>query len=200
MGKCSKCSTTQISNRKYMLCDDCNYYRLHGESKQEAYFRKQKERVITGRKEEVKLYCTNHSTRLVLNRKYRLCEECNSKRLQSVRTPVIKPKKDLQVVKKKVEVDLDREVFLEIWKERPHISEVSGLPLGDFFSSIYCSHILTKGAYGRMRRVKENIKLVTPEEHQEWEFGDREKLREDQKWEWVFKKEEELKQRYYQEK
>ena len=42
--KCSKCqSNSVLVNLKYQLCDDCNFFRLNGETKQEKYQRKSKE-------------------------------------------------------------------------------------------------------------------------------------------------------------
>lgn len=38
MNICSKCEKQKfIVNKKYNLCDDCNYYRLNGKTKQEVY-------------------------------------------------------------------------------------------------------------------------------------------------------------------
>ncbi len=39
MEKCSKCNHNPIINQKYKLCDNCNYVRLHGETKQTVYSR-----------------------------------------------------------------------------------------------------------------------------------------------------------------
>jgi hypothetical protein len=86
----------------------------------------------------------------------------------------------------------EKDLFLEIWNERPHVSEVSGKPIKEF--DIRCfSHTLTKGAYPSMRLSKKNIVLMTPEEHHEWEFTDRK----DPKWDKIKKLEQELKQEYY---
>ena len=65
------------------------------------------------------------------------------------------------------------ELFKKIWEERPHVSEVSGKPLGNF-KPMYFSHVLTKGAYPGFRLNKDNIVLKTEHEHQLWEFGTRE--------------------------
>ena len=77
------------------------------------------------------------------------------------------------------------DLFKEIWRERPHYSEVSGEPL-DGFSPVYFSHILTKGAYPEHRLNKENIVLKTYDEHRMWESGDRDKLRNIPMWKKVF--------------
>lgn len=86
------------------------------------------------------------------------------------------------------------EVFKEIWDERPHICEVSGELLKEFDIHMF-SHILSKGAYGKYRLNKDNIKLVSPEIHNEYEFGDRL----GSKWDWVKEKYVKLQREYYRE-
>lgn len=86
-------------------------------------------------------------------------------------------------------------VFQEIWVERPHVSQVSGMPLGDEMKPIFFSHVLSKGAYPKFRLLKENIWLETPGEHMEWES----KSREDPKWDEKKKVYERLKQQYHHE-
>jgi hypothetical protein len=55
-------------------------------------------------------------------------------------------------------------LFKSIWNERPHVSELSGKQLGIF--DIHCfHHILTKGAYPEHRLNKENIVMLTRNEH-----------------------------------
>lgn len=87
-------------------------------------------------------------------------------------------------------------LFQQIWNERPHTSEISGRSLGEF-SIHYFSHILTKGAYPSYRLEQKNIKLVTSDEHDLWEFGDRTLLRTLPEWQWVFERADELKYLYY---
>lgn len=119
----------------------------------------------------------------IANRTKRLCIDCNEKRLNNAKVKVQKlPKGELQL-------------FIEIWNERPRISEVSGIALRDFNPCNF-SHILTKGAYPRYRLNKENIVLKTFYEHQEWEFRAH-TLKDKPEWKWVFEKKEKLKQEYY---
>ncbi len=82
-------------------------------------------------------------------------------------------------------------VFKMIFSEREHVSEVSGIKIEAFDVRIF-SHILPKSTYPKYRLLKENIIIITPEEHQEWEFGSRT----DSKWDHVKEKAEELRQRY----
>lgn len=70
--------------------------------------------------------------------------------------------------------------FRGIWKERPHVSEISGLPLipmpDDWTDEAHVrawlaqfSHVLPKGAYRRFKDRKDNILLKTGQEHEFWE-------------------------------
>lgn len=63
----------------------------------------------------------------------------------------------------------DDRFFRSIWNERPHFSEVSGIPLGDIYKAIFMSHILTKQAYPAYRHFKLNLLQKTPWEHRMWE-------------------------------
>lgn len=86
-------------------------------------------------------------------------------------------------------------LFLEIWSERPHKSQVSGTPLQ--FDVRCFSHLLSKGAYPSLRLVKENIVLKTPQEHHDYQFNEH-KIKDLPEWKWVFEKKAELKLNYYE--
>ena len=58
-----------------------------------------------------------------------------------------------------------REMFLDIWKKKPHKSEVSGVYLGKELMSTYFHHILPKEKYQEACLDEENIILLTLEEH-----------------------------------
>jgi hypothetical protein len=60
---------------------------------------------------------------------------------------------------------IQREFFLSIWKKRPHRSEVSDTYLGQEALSTYFHHILPKEKYPEACLDKENIILLTLEEH-----------------------------------
>lgn len=55
--------------------------------------------------------------------------------------------------------------FKEIWKERKHYSELSGIYLGSEAMSIYFHHILPKEKYPELGYDKSNIILLTLDEH-----------------------------------
>ncbi len=58
-----------------------------------------------------------------------------------------------------------REMFLRIWKQRPHKSEISGERLGTEPLSIFFHHILPKEKYEDAMLDEENIILLTLDEH-----------------------------------
>jgi hypothetical protein len=60
---------------------------------------------------------------------------------------------------------LQRDMFLSIWKKRPHKSEVSEEYLGYEPMSTYFHHILPKEKYPEACLDEENIILLTLEEH-----------------------------------
>lgn len=64
------------------------------------------------------------------------------------------------------------ELFLyrQIWGERSHVSFVSGKPIKNF-SPAHFAHVLPKGKWPRMKYSKENIVLLTYEEHYLYDFG-----------------------------
>jgi hypothetical protein len=59
-----------------------------------------------------------------------------------------------------------RNFFTDIWKERPHYSEVSGTYLGNEAMSTYFHHILPKSKYPELSYDKSNIILLTFSEHE----------------------------------
>lgn len=72
-------------------------------------------------------------------------------------------KRDMFVQKTKIETM--RNLFLEIWKERKHYSEVSGDYLGSEALSTFFHHILPKSKYPEVAYDKSNIILLTLDEH-----------------------------------
>ena len=55
--------------------------------------------------------------------------------------------------------------FKEIWKERKHYSELSGIYLGSEAMSTFFHHILPKEKYPEVAYDKSNIILLTLDEH-----------------------------------
>ena len=60
---------------------------------------------------------------------------------------------------------IQKEMFLNIWKKRPHKSEVSGAYLGSEPMSTYFHHILAKEKYPEACLDEENIVLLSLLEH-----------------------------------
>ena len=63
-----------------------------------------------------------------------------------------------------------------IWANKPHYCEETLRPLYNY-SAVYCSHILTRGAYPEMATDPRNINILCFEAHSRWENGDRERMR-----------------------
>jgi hypothetical protein len=83
------------------------------------------------------------------------------------------------------------EMFMHIWNERPHVSEISGeplLPKGHPQHHWQYAHVLGKGAYPSYKLNSDNIMLVLPHEHEMQEEFE------------IFRdKHDELRRRYYKE-
>jgi len=62
-----------------------------------------------------------------------------------------------------------QQFFLQIWKKRQHLSEISGLPLVGEPLSVYFHHILPKNKYPEAALDEENIILLTLNEHDQVE-------------------------------
>ena len=95
------------------------------------------------------------------------------------------------VIKKEVtrQISEMRDFFLQIWKKRPHKSEISGDSLGSEPLHIFFHHILPKEKYPEARLDEENIILLTLWEHSDVESDI-------YKFEEVNKRREQLKQKY----
>lgn len=88
-------------------------------------------------------------------------------RFHQIRSPI----KKKSFIKKKVKVNVEKnqqmkDFFLEIWRERPHYSEISGQFLGNEPKTLYFHHLLEKQKVKEAMYDKENIILLTGDEHQ----------------------------------
>jgi hypothetical protein len=86
------------------------------------------------------------------------------------------------------------DLFKEIWAERPHVSFVSGKPV--YFIAWTFAHVLSKGAYPAFKLKKENIILLTPEEHYKLDH-ETHKAKADKSFDKVFELASKLKTEYY---
>lgn len=66
--------------------------------------------------------------------------------------------------------------FRWVWAHKPHICEETMRPLREY-SAVYCSHILTRGAFPEMAHDPRNINILCFEAHNRWENGDRQRMR-----------------------
>lgn len=66
--------------------------------------------------------------------------------------------------------------FRWIWEHKPHQCEECLKPLHNY-SAVYCSHILTRGAYPEAAHDARNINILCFEHHSQWENGDKRKMR-----------------------
>jgi hypothetical protein len=81
----------------------------------------------------------------------------------------ISDKQKLKNEEKKKFNDMMLSVFMDVWFERRHNSEVSGRWLGKEALTIFFHHILPKSKYPEAALDKDNIILLTFEEHQKVE-------------------------------
>lgn len=100
-----------------------------------------------------------------------------------------KKKSQEQIDKEKEESNKMKQFFLEIWKERPHYSELSNKWLGKEPLTIFFHHILKSRKYPQAKYDKECVILVTFEEHQQAEMDEN-------RYEEINKRREYLKQKY----
>lgn len=87
-------------------------------------------------------------------------------------------------------------LFEALLAARGRKSEISGVMLNGF-DVRWFSHILTKAAYPKYRLYDKNIVIKTADEHIMWETQ-KHKLKDLPEWDWVFEREQELKQSYHQ--
>ncbi len=109
----------------------------------------------------------------------------------------ISPKKLFKssVIKKKVKVTGELDLFRRLVIKRGSKSEISGEPIHDITVSAM-SHILSKKMYPAFRLREDNIVIMTPEEHREYDQGSESYLRTLPEWGWFFIKKEQLLEEY----
>jgi len=153
-----KCGNKFVVNRTYNLCNDCNYYRLHGKTPFEAA--QDKERV-----KPVKIY---HIKRTPLKR--------SKKAIKSTKETKEKRRETLRK---------DRELYKYIFDTKLPECEECQEPLPDVFEDdegniVYIaqySHILSKGSSPEFRHNKLNINRLCLGCHDKWEFSDKENMK-----------------------
>lgn len=130
------------------------------------------------------------------------CVTCLNKRLIVVKkgyckacNAIAKGKK-VKKIKYNKKVTGEKDMFMEIWGERPHYSEVSGQWLGNEAQSWFFAHILPKKNFPNFRLEKSNVMLMTQDEHYAFDMTLKSKLKQNEMWDHVFRKAEELRNKY----
>ena len=100
-------------------------------------------------------YCFSHKPR----------KKMSIKKLNKVVTHQRSYNDSHRKISKLVTAEKTRQFFDYIWRNRRHISEVSGGYLGREASSAYFHHILAKSKYPELAYIEENIILLTLDEH-----------------------------------
>ena len=147
---CSKCGNSYVVNKKYQLCDNCNTIRLHGKDKLQIL-------------QERKVVVIGNSNKL-------------KKGVAKAREEA-KEKRHLQLSKDKI-------TYKEVFEDKDNICEECGELLPDEFedengniNAIYqYSHILSKKAFGQFRNNRLNFNKLCRKHHDQWEFGDKQKM------------------------
>jgi hypothetical protein len=103
-------------------------------------------------------YCFQHKPRKQLM--------SNGKPMRKVRLGILSEELIDECKKELAEM---QQFFLQIWKKRQHLSEISGLPLVGEPLSVYFHHILPKNKYPEAALDEENIILLTLNEHDQVE-------------------------------
>jgi hypothetical protein len=107
-----------------------------------------------------------------------------------------KKAKPVKTYLKRATGELD--MFNEIWAEREHVSFVSGETIMGDMSVWYMAHILPKGSYQRYRLRKDNIVLLTKEEHTLFDHASH-KIKDDPMWQPLLELKQEMKEMYNRE-
>jgi hypothetical protein len=141
--------------------------------------------------------CINPECRkkeVLLIKKTGLCLNCHSYKKKIEYLTKKKMKEGFKGFAGKRKATGELKIFVEIWNEREHVSEINGEEIPHF--DIRCfSHILPKSLYPSFRLDKRNIVLKTPDQHLRW--GEHKwTLKGLKEWEWVFMLERKLKREY----
>jgi len=145
--KSCKCGNNYIENRTHWLCTDCNYIRLHGESRFEALNKKKQSKtnkIYTIKRKSVK----------------------SSKNTQIKRKEVLR--KDREIYKKVFEKSTH-----ECEECGKYIVDEFEDEEGNINAIFQYSHILSKGAKVEYRHEIWNFNILCLECHQKWENGNR---------------------------
>lgn len=148
---CSKCKQKRfIVNKTHNLCQECNYFRLHGETEIEAKIRKKKGKPIQSYQKTKKVsnfrYCISEKRKeqLMKDREtYKKVFKNGNCRCENCNQPL------------PTEFEDEKGNIIAIWRY---------------------SHILSKSSYPEYRNKEWNFNDLCLKCHQQWEFGDRKSM------------------------
>lgn len=150
--QCNGCETDKyIVNRKRMLCDDCNHFRIHGETKQQTQIKQQQ-------KYQEK-YQAKQLNKPIVTKVYEFKPKKNYVIKQSTKKEEVQ-KNLLSLVKKKIRKEaIDSDTYY-CWG------------CGDGSQDLDCSHILSVKQRKDLELEQENMNLFCRDCHNAWESWD----------------------------
>lgn len=138
-----------IVNKKYNLCQHCNYVRKHGKTAQEVQRDKQSKVV--------------HKPYVFKQKAQKSAGKHSPKRHKV--NPITDKQKEIYA--------RDKEVYIELWETRAHVCEECNQHLGDEPLSVFFSHILAKSTHPELRHNLANFNILCLIHHYQYEFQDR---------------------------
>ena len=165
---CKNCNKErEITNKHFNLCHECNQERLHGSKygKQYKYIKKPRKFLRSAQNNFKKPDTTKSKV---------------GKNKKSLFSPIIKPKNRI-----KTTLELDEEFYEKCFNNSDHKCEECDCDLPTVFrneeSKIVArwrySHIIPKSIAPELRHKIKNINHLCLEDHSEWEFGDKRKMK-----------------------
>lgn len=143
---CEICSKAKpIVNKKYGACDDCNYFRIHGVTKQEAMKGKQAEWMKKMQQKQIQ-------RQLATPKKPTAPIKQQTSKESSIKTKL---------------ACIKREIDLEEVQNGTYFCK----GCGHSHVGLDKSHILSVGLYKHLELVKENMQLMCRKCHTIWESG-----------------------------
>ena len=161
-GECKICKQYRPINSKG-YCADCQYVKVYGKTKQQAYF----ERKLARKKEsDNNISYQDKTVSKTLKRR-------NNRKKYGKDEPFGE------------QFTLDELIYEKVFKAKPNRCEECGVELSDVFRNedgrivdrFRFSHILSKGAFPEYRHCEWNFRLYCLQCHQKWEFGDRKSMK-----------------------
>lgn len=173
-GDCQgECKRTNIPINSKGFCSDCQYMQTHGRSKQEVYLERSKEK----QKDKPIKYTSIQRKPL----------KTSKKRPKILVNGLLK---DERLEKRREQIRKDEETYEQVFNSNPPLCEeclLNGIKTklntafrdeeNQVIARWQYSHIVTKQSEPRFRNNPKNFNRLCLQHHQDWEFGDRTKMR-----------------------